>query len=388
MAEEREKYISSLYHIEKKLLNVKSKEDLGQISAEEIAKAFDADVIVRFFDSNEITIFNYIEGENLFGGDDDMSACQESFHSGSPCGNGTSLFSSAKGYYSPIFTQYGVLGVVGLSLKTSIMITDEQKTFLEMIIPQIAVVLQREKNYEKQQRTEIEMQRERLRVDMLRSISHDFRTPLAGVMGLASTLIDNYDKMNDEVKKNFLQSIYEDADWLNEIVENILQTTRFEEGRMQLNIAEEASEEIITEAVTHVKKHAAKHRIHVNIPDEIIWVRVDGVLIKQVLINILNNAISYSPANTDIYVSLYLEDDYAVFEVKDSGPGILPGELSHIFERYHRSGTNGTTNRKGMGLGLALCKSIIEAHNGKISVLNNNPHGTIVSFYLEAERSD
>jgi len=232
----------------------------------------------------------------------------------------------------------------------------------------------------------MEMQKERLRADMLRSISHDFRTPLAGVMGLASTALDNYDTMSDVVKKNFLQSIYEDAGWLNEIVENILQTTRFEEGKIKLNIEEEAAEEIITEAVTHVKKHAHGHKLCVKIPEEIILIHADGVLIKQVLINILNNAISYSPEDSEIIVSLYRENNHAIFEVMDKGPGISPDELPFIFERYHRNNANVAMNKKGMGLGLALCKSIIEAHNGNISIRNNEPNGTIVSFYLLSER--
>lgn len=379
---DREEYITSLYYIGKKLLDVKSEEDLAKISAEEISRQLNANILIQFYNSKGDMLCRDIQGKEIFNGDLDQSACLETYQSGSPCGRGTTLFSEAKAYYKPIISQSGVLGVIGISLKADAILTYAQGTFIDVIIPQIAVVYERQKISENQKKVQIEMQKERLRADMLRSISHDFRTPLAGIMGLASTALDNYDKITDEVRMNFLQSIYEDADWLNELVENILQTTRFEEGKVKLNIEEEAAEEIITDAVTHVKKHARRHNIFVKIPDEIILIRVDGILIRQVIVNFLNNAITYSPDECEIVVSLYREDNRVVFEVKDNGPGILQDDLSHVFDRYYHSSSNNMVNLKGMGLGLALCKSIIEAHGGKITIKNYEPHGTIVSFYV------
>lgn len=385
LVEVREKYISSLYYIEKKLLDVKSKEDLAKISAEEIALLLNANVLVKFLGPDEELLCQENRGEECFNEDLDQSACLETFQSGSPCGHGTTLYSSAKAYYKPIISQSGVLGVIGISLPDDRILNEAQCSFVDVIIPQIAVVLERQNIAEEQQKVQIEMQKERLRADILRSISHDFRTPLAGIMGLASTARDNYDKISDEIRKNFLQTIYEDADWLNELVENILQTTRFEDGKAKLKIEEEAAEEIITDAVAHVKKHAHNYKITVRIPDEIIIIRVDGILIRQVIVNLLNNAINYSPEESEIIVSLYRELDRVVFEVKDNGPGFLQDELAHVFDRYYHY-SNNLGNRKGMGLGLSLCKSIIEAHSGKILIKNNNPHGTIVSFYILPEK--
>jgi two-component system sensor histidine kinase KdpD len=376
---EREQYISSLYLIEKKLLNVKSKEDLANTSAEEISKYLGADVVIQFFDSDGRLLCRDVHGSEKFDKEADQSACMEAFRTASPCGRGTTLFSDAEAYYQPIISQSGVLGVIGISLSLETDFTYMQSTFMDVILPQITVVLERQNIAEKQQQVQIEMQKERLRADMLRSISHDFRTPLAGIMGLASTAVDNYEKISDEVRKNFMHSIYEDADWLNELLENILQTTRFEEGKVKLNVEEEAAEEIIIDAVTHVKKHASNYNISVKIPDEIILIRVDGILIRQVIVNLLNNAISYSTEDVEIVVSLYRQENRVVFEVTDNGSGILPEDLPHVFDRYY---CRNTSNRKGMGLGLALCKSIVEAHGGKISIMNHDPHGTIVSFYV------
>ncbi|QHQ60106.1 DUF4118 domain-containing protein [Anaerocolumna sedimenticola] len=385
LVEVREKYIASLYYIEKKLLDVKSKEELADTSAEEMSKLLNADILVQFNNSNGELLYKSTCGKESFLGLIDQSASLETLQSGIPSGFGTTLFSEAKAFYKPILSQSGILGVIGISLGNESVLNHDQSTFIDVIIPQIAVVLERQKISEEQHKVQIEMQKERLRADMLRSISHDFRTPLAGIMGLASTARDNYEKISDEIRKNFLQSIYEDADWLNELVENILQTTRFDEGRVKLNFEEEAAEEIITDAVTHVKKHALNYNIFVKIPDEILLIKVDGILIRQVLVNLLNNAINYSPEGSDIIVSLYRESDRVVFEVKDNGPGFLKDELSHVFDRYYHNSKN-TGNRKGMGLGLPLCKSIIEAHNGNISIRNYEPHGTIVSFYILTEK--
>jgi len=383
--EEREKFISSLYLIEKKLLNISSVEELAKVSAEEISEQLSADVLVQFFDSKGDILCGYRKGSDVFDGKIDQAACLEAYQSGSSCGHGTTLFADAKAYYIPIISQEGMLGVIGVSLPGNEILSPEQRSFVEVVTPQISVVMEREKITGKQQKAQIEVQKERLRSDMLRSISHDFRTPLAGIMGLASTALSNSDKINDETKKSFFQSIYDDAEWLNELVENILQATRFEEGKVKLNMGEEAAEEIISDAINHVKKLVNRHNIYFKMPEEIILIKVDGILIRQVIINLINNAINYTPEGSDITVSLYREADKVAFEVKDNGAGIMQDELEHAFERYYISNTK-IKNKKGMGLGLSLCKSIVEAHNGTISIRNNIPHGTIVSFYIPEEK--
>ena len=384
--EERQEYISTLYNLEKKLLNIKSKEELAKISAEEFAARLNANVMVKLFDSKNNEIFKYIKGKDVFQGEIEDYAIQEAYRFGRTCGRGTDVYSGAHGYYKPLVSLGGVLGVMGISIKNGIELSESQYNFIDVITPQISVVLQREKNYEKQQKAQMAIHKERFRTDMLRSISHDFRTPLTGVMGLASTALENYNKMTDDDRKKYLQSIYEDADWLNELVENILQATRFEEGTVRLNIEEEAAEEIIGEAVAIVKKHADKYKISVNMPEDIVFIKVDGVLIRQVLVNLLNNSINYSPEGSEITVSVYCKDNHVIFEVKDNGPGVEDADLPYVFERYHRSNTSSVRNRKGLGLGLSLCKSIVEAHHGEISIRKNYPTGTIVSFFVFAEK--
>lgn len=382
---EREENITALYQMEKRFLSAKSREDLARTASDELAWRFGADVLMKLMDSKGEPICRYVAGSDVFSGQADIYAIEETYRFGRTSGRGTSIFPGANAYYRPVKGLGDTLGVIGISMKKGTDLSSSQLRVLDVIIPQIEVVLQREKNYEKQQKTNIEIQKERLRADMLRSISHDFRTPLTVVMGLAGTAVDNYEKMGDEDRKNYFQSIQDEASWLNEIVENILQATRFEEGSVKLNRSEEAAEEIITEAVTRVKKHAGSREITVNIPEEIILIKVDGVLIRQVLINLLNNAVNYSAEGSEIVVSLRREGDRAIFEVSDNGEGIPEEDLPRIFERYQRSASGGRMNRKGIGLGLSLCKSIVEAHKGEITIRKNLPKGTVVSFYVPAD---
>ncbi|MFZ3130680.1 MAG: ATP-binding protein [Desulfosporosinus sp.] len=388
LAEEREERIKALYHIGRMLLEVKNGRSLAEVSAKEIAKQLRADVLVQFLDLSGNLRYRHVEGNDIFNDDKERIACHESYQSGNACGCGTVLFSEAKAYYMPVIGKTGVLGVLGISLPGLRPLDKVQKEFLDVIGSQIAVVLERERLYEKQQETQLEVQRERLRSDMLRTISHDLRTPLTGIMGLASTVLTNFESVSDEVKKVALHNIYDDADWLNELVENILNTTRFGEGKIKLNIGQEAAEEIVAEAIGHVKKRAPGYRILANIPDEIILLQVDGVLIRQVLVNLLSNAVNYSPEGSEITVSVCRKENRVVFKVSDDGPGISQNDLLHIFERFYSRHNIKNGIRRGMGLGLSLCKSIVEAHGGEITVTNHEPHGTIAYFYIPIKEGE
>ncbi|MGL5206167.1 MAG: ATP-binding protein [Acidaminococcaceae bacterium] len=385
LAEERELRIKALYSISKKLLGVKNSDNLAEISAQEIAKQFSADVLIQFLDANNNFRNRYVAGNDLFVDDKERIACLEACQSGVPCGFGTSLFPKAQGYYLPIIGQSGVLGIIGIIFPNTLLFTSLQTEFLETIASQIAAVLEREKIYEQQAETQMQVQCERLRADMFRTISHDLRTPLTNIIGSANTVTDNYNTISDKLKLEFLHNIYEDACWLNEMVENILHITRFDEGRIKLNIEEEAAEEILAEAIGHVKKHSHNHQIGTNIPPNLILLEADGVLLTRVLVNLLENAINYTPEGSAISVSLRKNGENVLFEVSDNGPGIPEEVLPRIFERFYSHPARGYGGRRGTGLGLPLCKSIVEAHGGEIKVANIQPHGTSVQFWIPSK---
>lgn len=384
--EEREEYISLLYCIEKKLLNVKSSRELAKITTEQLAERLKADIMVKLFDFDGKEVYKYVKGKDDFNSEVDNYALLEAYRFGKTCGKGTDVFPGAKAYYKPFENQGKVLGVLGIIMKKGSSLQESQYSFIDVIAPQIAVVLQREMDFENHHKIQMEIQEERLRTDMLRSISHDIRTPLAGLMGLTSTMLENYDIIDDTKKKEYMETIYNDAELLNELVENILQATRFEEGVVKLNINEETVEEIVSEALSLVKKHGERYKINVKIPEDIIFIKADGVLIRQVLVNLLNNAMNYSKEGSEINLFVQFKDNKVNFDVIDNGKGIPSDELPYVFQRYQRGSEGAFLNKNGLGLGLYLCKSIVTAHNGDIEVKRNYPQGTIVSFYIPGEK--
>lgn len=382
LAEEREARIKALYQIERLLLGVKNSADLAELAAGALAEQFSSSVNIQFFDPTGILRSSALKGSDVFYDDRERLVCREAYLSGNPCGRGTKLFSEAKALYMPISSHSGVLGVIGIAPDAAAAITGAQLEFLETISAQVAIVLERELLYQKQEETQVQIQHERLRADMLRAISHDLRTPLTGIMGSASTLLDNFESISDAVKKDFLKNICDETGWLSDLVENILNMTRFDEGRVVLKIEQEAAEELIAGAIGHVKKRAQRHTIQAEIPSEIILLEVDGVLVTQVLVNLLDNALHYTPEGSLIIVSLKRSDGAVIFEVRDNGPGIPAETLPHLFDRVKPRPLASDGGRHGFGLGLLLCKSIVEAHGGAISIRNIEPHGTSVTVRI------
>ena len=383
-AETREKRIRILYQLEKNLLAVNSKPQLLMVAAKDINGLFLASVMICAADTDGQLTMRHVIGTDDFQSEIEKAAIMETYQSGMASGAGKELFPTCSGYYLPILGSSGTLGVIGIAFPNGYQLSDSQKMFLDTISAQIALALERERLYEKQQQTKMEMERERLRGDLLRSVSHDLRTPLTSIMGSVSTMLENYEALDDGVRKDFLNNVYIEAQWLSSLVENILSLTRLESSKLKLKKDKEAVEEIVAEAVSRVGKRAARHEIAIDIPDELFMIPMDGTLIEQVLVNLIDNAIKHTPQDTLVHVLVYKEGSQAVFEVSDSGQGIPENDLPYIFDRYFtRQPTVG--ERKGIGIGLSICKSIVEAHGGAISALNKPEGGALFRFTLPVE---
>lgn len=382
-AEIREKRIHILYQIEKNLLGVKSKHQLLEVAAKDISELFGSSVLIWAADLNGNLSMRHVEGNADFEAEKEERACTEAFLSGMECGAGTELFRDCSAYYFPIMGQSGVLGVIGIAFPENNSLSDAKKFFFNTVGGQISLVLERERLYEKQQLSKMEIERERLRGDLLRLVSHDLKTPLTGILGSTSTILENYEILPDEIRKDFLKRIYEDAEWLTNLVENILSMTRFDEGNIKLKKEMEAVEEIVAAAVSHVRKRTAQHEISICIPEHLVMIPVDGTLIKQVLVNLLDNAVDHTPKGTIVTIAVSEEENDVVFEVRDNGPGIPEKELPFVFNRFYSGGDTGVGRRRGIGLGLAICKSIVEAHGGRITV-HAPSEGTVFRFTLPA----
>lgn len=244
-------------------------------------------------------------------------------------------------------------------------------------------ILIAEQNAREKEEAALLAQNEQLRANMLRSISHDLRTPLTSISGNASTLISGGDTLDESTRQQIYTDIYSESMWLIEMVENLLYATRIEDGRMQLNISVEILDDIVQEAVRHTKRTYPKQNIIVDMYDEIIPVMADANLIVQVIVNLMDNAVKYSNEDSDVTVSVHRENVYAVvISVSDHGTGISDEEKEKVFDMFYTGGSRSSDSRRSLGLGLALCRSIITSHGGTISVSDNIPNGTVVSFTL------
>ncbi len=225
-------------------------------------------------------------------------------------------------------------------------------------------------------------QNEQLRANMLRSISHDLRTPLTSISGNASTLISAGNTLDDSARQQIYTDIYSESMWLIRMVENLLYATRIEDGKMQLNLSVEILDDIVPEAVKHIQRTYQNRKIKIDMCDEIIPVIADANIIVSVIINLIDNAVKYSEDDTEIIVSVKKNSDVAVISVADNGIGIPQSEKENVFEMFYTGDNRLSDSRRSLGLGLSLCKSIVNAHSGTITISDNYPTGTIVSFTL------
>ena len=239
-----------------------------------------------------------------------------------------------------------------------------------------------EQNAKEKEAAALLAQNEQMRANMLRSISHDLRTPLTSISGNASTLISGGSTLDEAAKQQIYNDIYSESMWLIGLVENLLYATRIENGRIQLNLSVEILDDIVREAVKHIQLSHPKRRIAVDICDDIIPVTADANLIVQVIINLIDNAVKYSEDDTTVFVSVKKDKDAAVVCVADSGAGIPQTEKEKVFEMFYTGVSRSSDSRRSLGLGLSLCKSIIDSHGGTIAVSDNTPKGTVVSFTL------
>ena len=260
-----------------------------------------------------------------------------------------------------------------------------ENSILISIIGECALALENQKNAEEKEAAAILAKSEQLRANLLRTISHDLRTPLTSISGNASNLLNNSNYFDKDTKQQLYQDIYDDSMWLITLVENLLSATRIEDGKMQLQLSSEVFNDIIEEALTHISRSADTHKIVFQGKDDLLLVKADAKLIVQVIVNLLDNALKYTEADSEILVQMEKKDNMAILSVADNGPGIPDEEKDKIFDKFYRGMNKIADNRRSLGLGLYLCKAIIEAHGGKIHVTDNLPNGTVFSFSLFLE---
>lgn len=252
------------------------------------------------------------------------------------------------------------------------------------ILGECALALESIRNAQEKKEAAILARNEQLRANLLRAISHDLRTPLTSISGNASNLLANYQKMDEKNRMQIFTDIYDDSMWLINLVENLLAVTRIDSGKMNLNQSAELMDEVIDEALLHIDRKSKEHTIRVTSGEELTLVQIDAKLIVQVVINLVDNAIKYTQPGSVIEIHTEKRGKLVEVSVSDNGPGIPDEQKPRIFDMFYSGANKVADSRRSMGLGLALCKSIITAHGGTIRVADNVPHGTVFTFTLPA----
>mgnify|MGYP002567160289 CR=1 FL=1 len=300
-------------------------------------------------------------------------------------GASTRTLPEAQCLYLAVRAGKEVFGVIGIALEGRSLEAFENSIVLS-IVGECALALESDRAAREREEAAVLAKNEQLRANLLRSIGHDLRTPLTAISGSAAILRKSDEKLSLEQRCDLADAIYHDSLWLIDTVENLLAITRVEDGTIRLNLTSELIDEVIEAALSHVAQASRGRTVTIEHTDDILLVRIDVHLIMQVLTNLIMNAFKYTPEDSTVTVSARREGAFVVVDVADDGPGVPDCDKPHIFERFFTSSNaRPVDSRRSIGLGLSLCRSIVEAHGGVIEVRDNHPHGAVFRFTLPAE---
>jgi two-component system sensor histidine kinase KdpD len=387
-AREREQRTAALYALSRSLTNTRSIQDMLQAAVLHISTVFNAQVGILLpakdgeaaMQASQLLVQAAAPSAmNL--SVNELSVAKWSFDHGEIAGSGTDTLPGADAFYMPLRGSHSTVGVLSIQSQTSQPLWEpEQLHFLETFANQTAVAIERALLAAEAEQGRVQVETERLRNTLLSTVSHDLRTPLASITGATSTLLEDSEATSPAVQRELLTTIYDEAERLNRLVANLLEMTRLESGQVEVHKEWQPLEEIIGSALARLEPQLAHHRIRTHLPSELLLVPFDGVLIEQVLVNLLENAAKYTPEQCVIEISALRQEDHVTISVADEGPGFPIGDEERIFDKFYRSKRLGKSS--GVGLGLSICRAIVEAHGGQIWAEHQLQGGARFSFTL------
>ena len=374
-----------LFDMNRQLQKAETPDEVYQMTATQIQKLMQRDVLIYPAQGDVLLDGNVYPADGsspycIPDTDQEQNVIQWVWQNRKRAGATTQNFPKAKRLYLAIRTGQQVFGVVGIPMEKQTQPDAFTSSVLFSILGECALALESLRNAEEKEKAAVLAKNEQLRANLLRSISHDLRTPLTSISGNADTLLHSYNVLDEQTRKQIFTDIYDDAQWLTGLVENLLSVTKIAAGSVKLRLSDQVVDDIVSAALRHIDRRSAEHHIAVDCGDVPLLVRVDAGLIMQVLINLVNNAVKYTPAGSNIRITAIPRENMAEICVSDNGPGI-PDELKeHVFEMFFTGGNPIGDSRRSLGLGLTLCQAIIHAHNGDMTLKDNSPHGCIFSF--------
>lgn len=377
-----------LFDTDQLLSKANGKEEIMNAAVEQIGKLLGRNIILFEAVNGQLSkpmfYWTNSQRERSFDIDKELKTAQWVLKNNHSAGATTDTLSEARYLYLALRVNDRVYGVVGIEAENNALDASEHGILLS-ILGECALALENEKNAREKEAAAILAQSEQLRANLLRTISHDLRTPLTTISGNASNLLSNGDSFDETTKHRLYEDIYEDSMWLINLVENLLSATRIEEGRMTLRTSTELLSDIVEEAVQHVRRKTDSHPLSISCQDDLLLVRADAKLIIQVIVNLVDNAVKYTKPGSSITVTTKKNGTMAEVQVSDTGDGIADDEKEKIFDKFYCGDHKIADNRRSLGLGLYLCKSIVEAHGGTIRVTDNLPQGSVFCFTLPLE---
>jgi len=378
-ARQREAHTAALYSLTKVLVVESELERILDAIGRHVRETFGRPVAVLLPDSGVLRI-RFLSPELAFD-EREKAAAAWVFENGEEAGCGTGRFSDSKMRYRPLKTWQGVVGVLGiLSFSTKELLPPDQRELLGAFMNHAALAITRADLAKKAQRTELLQETDKLQKALLNSVSHDLRTPLVSVIGGLNTVLQDAALLDAATQRTLLETARDEAVRLNRLIQNLLDMTRLEGGSFVAKTEPCDVHDVVGAAFEQLGEVAQHHPISVTIAPDLPLVPMDHVLIVQVLVNLLDNALKYSPSNAPIAVDARLDDDQLQIRIADRGKEIPTQELDRVFDKFFR-GTSGRGSR-GVGLGLSICKGFIEAHRGRIWAKHRPEGGTEIAFSL------
>lgn len=346
-----------MLEMSQKLQQCSSKEEITKVTCEQINKLLNCDLNL-YTEKRENDIVNDVFENNK------------------------QIVKDSQGIYLPVSSLDKVFAVVEI-LNTNI--SEFEQSLLIAMLRESALAYEKDAISQVKNELIIKNKQEELRSTLLRAISHDLRTPLTSISGYAEILMKNASILSDDKKQDIFTNIYDDSIWLLNLVENLLSITRFDKNEITIKQESEFIIDVITEALSHLGRKKEDYNVQTVIEDEALSAKMDGKLIAQVIFNLVDNAMKYAPPYTTITVRAKAVGEFIEISVEDEGNGIKDEDKKKIFDMFYTVNNSIADGRRGLGLGLALCKAVVNAHGGKIEIKDNKPKGTIFSFRLTGD---
>ena len=392
MAAEKSYYTELLLGSSQKLQTIRTEWDCLRLTAEQLSRMFDRPVIYALNDADKELDFRIEPAdehtllEKL--STEEIGVAKWVQKNNKHAGATTNTLPDSKWLFLSVRGTRGVMVIVGVPIAGYVVPDAFEKNLMVALLGECGLSQERIRLEEERNQIALQTQRESLQANLLRAVSHDLRTPLTNINGSVGILMGKDQTLKPEVREQLYTAIDDDTNWLINMTENLLAATQLETDRTKLRTAPELLEDLFQSAVRQLDRRARDHHISVDLEDQTLMASMNAGMIQRVIINMMNNAIQYTPKDSHIILSGTRRKDWVEISVSDDGPGIPDEAKKHLFDLFYTAEQGKPDSKRGLGLGLHLCQSIVNAHGGTITVSDHAPSGTTFRFTLPAVRTD